>query len=165
MKTSAIRHQRYYAHLLHNGLFSSEIFLTSDAQKSSSLCQGKKKVPSLTKAIADLAISLSPDCLVFSSIEYKGTKYREGQYVVIDVNEEEFSLKLGKIYKCILHNEKEVHFIVRNFKAFLSIHSFYCVNEPGCLSIVAMNDVIDYYPLSEIKGFPKCLVLHHHISK
>lgn len=165
LKTCSMRHQRYVAHLVYNGLFDDELLLSGASQKAFDMCATKKKVSPLTKSIADLAIALSPDCVVSRNIEYKGTKYREGQYVVMDLDTEEFSLSLGKIYKCVVNEKRELHFIVRQFKAFLSVHSFYRINEPGSLLVVRVDDLIDYYPLSEIKSFPKTIVLHHHVSK
>ena len=90
-KTFANKHQYLQAYYTNGSLFKSNLVLSESAF-------------SLNKHLYNVQIqdvllnyNISRNCSVTNKVTYKNTKYQTGQYIVIDDDEEEIILKVGKI--------------------------------------------------------------------
>jgi hypothetical protein len=122
---------------------------------------------SLTKQISKLSASAFEKPMVASTVTFRGTKYSLGQYVVLKVDHWTRQYVIGKILQCVIDSQlkgEKVKFVLRQYAATENITGVLTVKDKTELSVTAISEITDYYPLKALKGRASTIVLHHYIS-
>lgn len=139
--TLAERHQLLQAY------FNAGVLIPSDVQSDT----GLRLDISIYSADIQDAISqdlfLSTDTVVSHSTTVKGTTYKKGLYVLL--TETEDGLLTGKIVLILVRNNCDVFFVISHHHASHLAHlHVYCIcTEINAITLVNVNDLLDYYPL------------------
>ena len=96
-------------------------------------------------AVADFGF-LESDTCVSTEIQYKGTSYKKGDFLVAKSDE---SMKFGELVVILIHNEAAVYFVLDVYTSeYHNEYHLYSVTKQNaqllCLNI---TDLVDFYPL------------------
>lgn len=96
-------------------------------------------------AVRELAFSES-NTTVATDIQYKGTAYKKGQFLVY-INDE--YIEFGELLLILIQNDTSVYVLMDIHKGtFLSEYHLYSVTKDSLgLECVNINDLLDFYPL------------------
>lgn len=138
-QTLSERHQMYQAYLL-AGQECSKLLQVKDS------CAFYPNLYSNTikHAVRELAFSES-NTTVTTDIQYKGTAYKKGQFLVYRNEYMEF----GELLLILIHNDTSVYVLMDIHKGtFLSEYHLYSVTKDSLgLQCININDLPDFYPL------------------
>ncbi len=139
-QTLSERHQMYQAYLL-AGQECSKLLQVKDS------CAFYPNLYSNTikHAVRELAFSES-NTTVTTDIQYKGTAYKKGQFLVYRNDE---YMEFGELLLILIHNDTSVYVLMDIHKGtFLSEYHLYSVTKDSLgLQCININDLPDFYPL------------------
>jgi hypothetical protein len=162
---AARRHQRFQAHMYHIGLFLPELVMPNDAVPLLEYTRAKQS--SLSTEITDLCARAFENPFLASSVTFRGTKYSIGMFVVLEVDHWERSYLLGKVLQCAIDSTlsgDKVKFVLRHYSAEEETVGVLTLQHEQGLCVTGVKDILDYLPLSVLKGKRSTLVLHHYVS-
>jgi hypothetical protein len=164
LKMSCTRHQRFQAHLLYSGLFSSDFMMPEKAIDINQAMAANKVQTSLTQRMFVLAQSIPGKVYISSSVSYRGTRYTVDQFVILSSDAGSLQIHLGKVLKCVISNtHKSIHFVIRPYLANNSGKGFFNIAKQGDLEIVSLSKLTYYVPLNVVPD-TDVLILHHYPS-
>lgn len=139
-QTLSQRHQMYQAYLL-AGQECSKLLQVKDS------CAFYPNLYSNTikHAVRELAFS-EINTTVTTDIQYKGTAYKKGQFLVYRNDE---YMEFGELLLILIHNDTSVYVLMDIHKGtFLSEYHLYSVTKDSLgLQCININDLPDFYPL------------------
>lgn len=139
-QTLSERHQMYQAYLL-AGQECSKLLQVKD----SSVFYPSLYSDTIKHAVRELAFSES-NTTVTTDIQYKGTAYKKGQFLVYRNNE---YMEFGELLLILIKNDTSVYVLMNIHKGiFLSEYHLYSVTKDSLgLQCININDLPDFYPL------------------
>ncbi|KAJ8034877.1 hypothetical protein HOLleu_21895 [Holothuria leucospilota] len=138
--TLSEKHQLLQAYITSSNIFSDTVECFNGIQFQEDLYNAQ-----IIDSIKACQPEVPVPCLVSNRAYYKGTEYKKGQYLVVNMLED---VVLGCIL-LILTTTREMFFVCQNFKAFLDCKlGLYQLSAiPESISCVHVHAIKDYYPL------------------
>lgn len=159
-QTLSERHQMYQAYLL-AGLECSKLLQV----KESCVFYPNLYSDTIRHAVRELAFSES-NTTVTTDIQYKGTAYKKGQFLVYRNDE---YMEFGELLLILIQNDTSVHVLMDIHKGiFLSEYHLYSVTKDSFgLQCININDLPDFYPLVSyiLDGYQVIPLKHSIVAK
>jgi hypothetical protein len=163
-KLLAVRHQRLQSHLLHTGLFPTDLAVHGDAIHVNTVLAECDSEDTFNCAVFQLIKQFDNSAAICKSLTFRSTLYEPGLLVVISINRFSDLMTVARILKCFV-SQNEPAFIVRKYDAVKTSKGFYKTYSKGSLVGLRYSDLLDYMPLIPISTGNKIMyALHHYIT-
>ena len=158
-KTLSEKHQMLQAYMCEGNLFKSELLVEKYLPFDRTLLSPEIVEATQVHYLDDINSSFA------TSVTFRGITYKKDMFLLMQCNDNDDSIVVGKIVVCIIKNKTEIFFVVTEHKATFEIEfNLYCIKNIslGC-RCVPFKSFMDFYPLESYDVAPGTYITLKHM--